>query len=80
MPKPVVFRPFLGVGPRRYFDLFSMSLGNGYAVKRKAKGVKAAWERGAATPRVPLLEVSFLDEEEAGIAEVENICSASEEP
>lgn len=31
------FEPFLGVGPRRYFDLFSMRLGTGRRMMRKAE-------------------------------------------
>ncbi len=31
----VHFEPFVGVGPRRFFDLFSMHLGSGYPLKRK---------------------------------------------
>src|SRR5262249_43222242 len=31
--KKVVFEPFMGIGPRRFFDLFSMKLSNGYRLK-----------------------------------------------
>lgn len=33
----VIFVPFVGVGPRRFFDLFSMRLGSGYPLCRKDK-------------------------------------------
>jgi deoxycytidylate deaminase len=33
----VAFEPFVGVGPRRFFDLFSMKQGSGYPLKRKDK-------------------------------------------
>ena len=31
----ILFKPFLGVGPRKFFDLFSISLGNARSLKRK---------------------------------------------
>lgn len=31
----VLFQPFVGIGPRRYFDLFSMNLGSSYDLQRK---------------------------------------------
>ncbi len=34
----VSFLPFLGVGPRRYFDLFSLKLSSGREVERKENG------------------------------------------
>ena len=41
----VLFESFRGIGPRRFFDLFSMNLGSGYSVKRKtADGLaRADW-------------------------------------
>jgi deoxycytidylate deaminase len=50
----VMFRHYVGVGPRRYLDLFSLSLGSGRRVKRKTKkGDLSRWERHASSPRVP---------------------------
>jgi deoxycytidylate deaminase len=61
----VIFEPFVGVGPRRYYDLFSMSLSSGYAVKRKgASGKKIAWDAKAAYPRVPLLPSTYIEREQ----------------
>lgn len=60
----VVFEPFVGVGPRRYFDLFSMKLGDGYPLKRKFAGRTARWERARdAVARVPMLPTSYLERE-----------------
>jgi cytidine deaminase len=62
----VVFEPFTGIGPRRFFDLFSMRLSNGYPLKRKQKpgGAKAQWKiNGDAIARVPMLPTSYLDRE-----------------
>src|SRR5690348_9204044 len=41
----VPFVPFIGIGPRRYFDLFSMKLSTGYPIERKEKGKLKAWQR-----------------------------------
>lgn len=56
----------MGVGPRRYFDLFSMRLSNGYRMTRKQKphGIKAKWKIGAdAIVRVPMSPTSYLERE-----------------
>jgi cytidine deaminase len=66
------FEPFLGVGPRRYFDLFSMRLGTGRSVKRKHdNGDALKFDPSIATPRIPLATTTYLDEEieAAGIVE-----------
>ena len=41
------FEPFVGIGPRRYFDLFSLKLSTGYPIERKSKEsfLKATWNR-----------------------------------
>jgi len=60
----VVFEPFVGVGPRRYLDLFSMKLSNGYPLKRKVAGRTARWEKAHdAVARVPMLPTSYLERE-----------------
>ncbi len=66
LPRKVVFEPFTGVGPRRFFDLFSMKLSNGYPLKRKQKpdGTKAKWKiSGDAIVRVPMSPTSYLERE-----------------
>ncbi len=62
--KQVVFEPFLGVGPRRFLDLFSMRIGDGYPLKRKQSGAVVAWNKDSAAVRVPMLPTSYLDREE----------------
>lgn len=65
-PPRVVFEPFMGIGPRRFFDLFSMRLSNGYPLKRKQKpgGAKATWKVNRdAVARIPMLPTSYLDRE-----------------
>ena len=44
----VPFLPFVGVGPRRYFDLFSLTLSTGYPVERKKDGKLLPWARETA--------------------------------
>ena len=60
----MVFEPFVGVGPRAFFNLFSMNLGSGYPLKRKAKGGKVAeWSEEKSRLRVPMLPYSYIDRE-----------------
>lgn len=60
--------PFEGIGPRRFADLFSLSLGSGRAIVRKerdADGTRVDWERGRdSMPRLPLDPRSYLEREE----------------
>jgi deoxycytidylate deaminase len=58
----VRFEPFVGVGPRRFFDLFSMKLGLGYELQRKNKdGSTKEWRPETAVLRVQMLPFSYLD-------------------
>ncbi len=58
----VCFEPFVGVGPRRFFDLFSVRLGSGYPLKRKdSAGHVQAWKDDLAHLRLQMLPVSYLD-------------------
>jgi deoxycytidylate deaminase len=57
----VAFEPFVGVGPRKYIDLFSMELGGGAPLRRKENGLKASWERKKAKLRFPMLPVSYIE-------------------
>jgi deoxycytidylate deaminase len=60
--KTVHFEPFVGVGPRRFFDLFSMNLGSGYSIKRKNEdGHAIDWEPKEATLRIQMLPCSYLE-------------------
>lgn len=61
----VVFEAFVGVGPRKYLDLFSLALSSGYKVKRKAQGgKKVVWDEKSAYPRVPLLATTYIEREQ----------------
>ncbi|HEX7837242.1 MAG TPA: hypothetical protein VF469_07245 [Kofleriaceae bacterium] len=70
--KKVVFEPFMGIGPRRFFDLFSMKLSNGYPLKRKQKpdGTKVKWKiSDEAIVRIPMPRTTYL-EREARVAQL----------
>jgi deoxycytidylate deaminase len=67
--KTVHFEPFVGVGPRRFFDLFSMKLGSGYTLKRKRDdGQILPWQPEDRALRMQLLPCSYLDLEERASA------------
>ena len=66
----VVFEPFRGVGPKRFFDLFSMTLGWGTKIKRKLRGEKLPWDKSTANVRVPLLPNSYIDREVLAVEEL----------
>lgn len=57
----VQFRPFVGVAPRRYIDLFTMPA-------RKEKGKRVEWKKAAATVRFPSA-VGYLEREKATATE-----------
>ena len=61
--KYVIFKPFVGVGPRRFFDLFSMKLGSGTSIKRKEGGKTIQWYPKKAQVRVQLQPTSYIDRE-----------------
>lgn len=62
--KKVKFEPFVGVGPRRFFDLFSINLGSGYALVRKDQDGKIIkWDPARAALRIQLIPNSYLERE-----------------
>jgi len=70
----VRFMPFIGVGPRRFFDLFAMSLGSGRSIQRKTNGGKAVeWNPRTAIPRVPMLPASYMDLEQGAAAYINGL-------
>ncbi len=58
----VRFEPFVGVGPRRFFELFSMNLGSSYKLERKISdtGAKKEWRIENAQLRLQLRPISYL--------------------
>lgn len=58
----VQFEPFFGVGPRRFLDLFSLSLGVGRPLERKdASGETIPFVEKDSKPRLQMHEVSYLE-------------------
>ena len=71
------FQPFVGIGPRRFFDLFSMRLSSGNTLKRKENGKSVKWSRSSASLRVPLLAISYIEREIHIVAELDMITEGS---
>ena len=67
----VPFTPFVGVGPRRYFDLFSLTLSRGFEVERKIEGRMIRFSRQGAFPRVPMSPFSYIQKEAVAIKELD---------
>ena len=60
----VLFQPFVGVGPRSFFNLFSVNLGTGYEVTRKnGDGKPVDWKPDDATLRMQMLPTSYIERE-----------------
>ena len=60
----VKFEPFVGIGPRKYLDFFSLSTNNGGQISRKDdQGRPIQWNPKTATPRSPMLPLSYLERE-----------------
>jgi len=71
----IPFLSFIGIGPRRYLDLFSLTLGTGYKIERKSNGKKIAWKRATAVPRLQMQPVSYLDREELALHSLNKLVS-----
>jgi deoxycytidylate deaminase len=73
----VPFLPFIGVGPMRYFDLFSLKLSTGYPIERKRKedGKLMEWERSKAPLRTQLQPTSYLRRELLAFTALEQLLS-----
>jgi deoxycytidylate deaminase len=69
----VRLEPFVGIGPRRFFDYFSMNLGSGYLVERKTKsGDLADWDPSTIGPRTQAPEEGYLKTEAQLARELRN--------
>jgi cytidine deaminase len=67
--KMVRFEPFVGIGPRRFFDLFSMQLGSSYPLIRKEDitGKPKGWHIETAQLRIQMHPASYLELEEEAV-------------
>lgn len=61
----LLFEPFVGVGPRRFLDLFSMRIGSGYVLSREdeTSQTKTWHQEKDANLRIQMLPLSYLDTE-----------------
>jgi deoxycytidylate deaminase len=68
--RPVVFQPFIGIGPRRFMDFFSMRLSSGLPAQRKIKetGDAVTATKAGACVRVPMSTRSYLEREDTVVA------------
>ncbi|MFD0707957.1 anti-phage dCTP deaminase [Photorhabdus akhurstii] len=70
----VIFEPFVGVGPRCFFNLFSTNIGVGYKIKRKDKEGKAVkWDRRDGKLRMQMLPLSYIEREAQSVLNVDNL-------
>jgi deoxycytidylate deaminase len=66
----VRFEHFVGIGARRFVDLFSIALSSGTRAIRKKGGKKVDWSPDKGVVRVPCLPNSYLDRETLAEAEL----------
>lgn len=69
----VRFEPFVGIGPRKFVDLFSLSLSSGRNIKRKKDAKVISWRREDAELRVPMRPISYLEAEVILVNELADI-------
>jgi deoxycytidylate deaminase len=63
----LTFEPFVGIGPRKFFDLFSMKMSTGFELMRKDKdGSVLRWQRDQSHARIQMLPYCYLDQEVVG--------------
>jgi deoxycytidylate deaminase len=80
-PHRVELRPFMGIGPRRYADLFSMTTAAGIRRERKDQdGNRVKWSPATAIPSVAMLPVSYLDLEESTLYQFKRNFDAKQTP
>lgn len=69
--------PFVGIGPRRYVELFMLRDPFGNTLDRKAKeGGVVEWKRGEAWPLLPDRLVNYLDQEDEACVSLKGILMA----
>ncbi len=66
--------PFVGIGPRRYVELFMLRDPFGNHLNRKAKeGRVVEWRRSDAWPLLPDLLINYLDMEDEALVKLKGI-------
>lgn len=69
--RKVPFTHFVGIGPRKYFDLFSLNLSRGHELVRKKDGHKLELNYSEAWPRVPLSNSTYIQREILAIEDLD---------
>ena len=70
----IPFLPFVGIGPRRYLDLFSLDLSSGRKIERKADNGKPLLPaKTESAPRVPMSALSYLEREDKLLDEFKDV-------
>lgn len=70
----IPFLPFVGIGPRRYLDLFSIELSSGRKIRRKDDfGVPVVPPKLKRPPRVPMTPLSYLEREDKLLDEFKDV-------
>lgn len=67
------FEPFIGIGPKRYAEFFSVQLSTGFSISRKRDGNVIDWHEAEASPRTPMQPVSYLGRERLAAEELKRI-------
>ena len=77
-PHTVRFEPFVGIGPHRFIDLFSMSSSSGVPRDRKVRssGERIRWDAKTSIPKVEMLPMSYLDLEAKALYQLKKFLSA----
>jgi deoxycytidylate deaminase len=76
----VPFLPFVGVGPRRYLDLFSLMLSAGYPIERKKDGELIPWSRATAVVRLQVKPSTYLQRELLAWGDLKRMLSSHGQP
>jgi len=75
----IPFVPFIGIGPRRYLDFFSLDLSTGSKVLRSDREGRAIFPERAGRPtRVPMLPLSYLERETKLLQDHEDVINELE--
>lgn len=67
----VPFTHFVGIGPRKYFDLFSLNLSSGHELVRKANGKKLTLNIPQSWPRIPQSHFTYIQREILAIEDLD---------
>jgi deoxycytidylate deaminase len=71
----IPFKPFVGIGPRRYFDLFSLTLSSGLELRRKIGGKTFQIDRDNGVVRCGMPPNSYMQREAIAVEKLEVIPS-----